>query len=436
MSHLGFLSFPGTGHLNPLTALGRRLQKRGHEVTVFQIADLESTIRAAGLGFIQIGQSEFPPGTLRDLDQKLSRLSGLAAVRYTAKRMLASSIMALDDAPRAMVDAKIDALVVDQTELVGGTIADHLKIPFVNVALALPIHLESNVPFFAFNWRHGSSPFHKIRNRLGNLFIEHLASTSRAAINRYRERWRLPALRNTNDFFSSLAQITQMPREFDFPGRKLPDCFHYAGPFIDSEGRKPIDFSWHRILEDRPLIYASMGTLQNGVERVFQMIAEACTALDAQLVLSLGTGLENLPPLVGNPIVVSYAPQLELLRRSALTITHGGLNTVLESLSVGVPLVVIPVTNDQPGVAARVEWTGTGKAIPVQHLTVRNLRRVVRRVLELSTYRNAAQYLQARIADGNGLERAADIVEKALGLTADDNFSKPHLVPFLSEDGR
>jgi UDP:flavonoid glycosyltransferase YjiC (YdhE family) len=48
MSHLGFLSFPGMGHLNPLAALGRRLQRRGHLVTVFQVADLEPTIKAAG----------------------------------------------------------------------------------------------------------------------------------------------------------------------------------------------------------------------------------------------------------------------------------------------------------------------------------------------------------------------------------------------------
>lgn len=157
-----------------------------------------------------------------------------------------------------------------------------------------------------------------------------------------------------------------------------------------------------------------MGTLQNGVAGVFQVIAEACADLDAQLVLSLGGGFEKLAALPGNPIVVTYAPQLELLRRSALTITLGGLNTVLESLSVGVPLVVVPVTSDQPGVGARVEWTGTGKAIPVQRLTTRNLRSAIRHLLEVPTYRKAAQFLQTRIADGNGLERAADTVEKAL----------------------
>jgi zeaxanthin glucosyltransferase len=416
MSHFGFLSFPGTGHINPLAALGRRLQQRGHRVSFFQIADLESTIKAAGLNFIQIGRNEFPTGTLRRLDQKLSRLNGMAAIRYTAERMLAGSVMALDSAPDAMIDAKIDALVVDQAELAGGTIADYLKVPFVNVALAMPIHLEPNVPFFAFNWRHGSNLLHKMRNQLGNLFIEHLAGAGRAAINRYRERWHLPPIRQTNDFFSRLAQITQIPVQFDFPGRKLPACFHYTGPFIDPQGRKPVDFPWHRLSPTRPLIYASMGTLQNGVEHVFQVIAEACAGLDAQLVLSLGTGSGNVAPLAGNPIVVSYAPQLELLRRSALTISHGGLNSVLESLSVGVPLIVIPVTNDQPGVGARVEWTGTGKAIPVQHVTAQNLRGAIGRVLEVPAYRKAAHSLQTCIANGNGLERAADIVEKALGL--------------------
>ena len=53
------------------------------------------------------------------------------------------------------------------------------------------------------------------------------------------------------------------------------------------------------------------------------------------------------------------------------------------------------------------------KSIPV-HLSTRNLRSAIRHVLEVSAYREAAQFLQTRIADGKGLERAADIVEKAL----------------------
>jgi len=53
--------------------------------------------------------------------------------------------------------------------------------------------------------------------------------------------------------------------------------------------------------------------------------------------------------LAGEPIVVEFAPQLELLKRAALCITHAGLNTALECLSNGLPMVAIPITNDQPG---------------------------------------------------------------------------------------
>jgi hypothetical protein len=65
---IGILSFSSPGHYYPLTALGRRLQSRGHDVVYFQVADLERPIRAAGLRFRQIGQEDFPPGALRARD--------------------------------------------------------------------------------------------------------------------------------------------------------------------------------------------------------------------------------------------------------------------------------------------------------------------------------------------------------------------------------
>src|SRR6266853_6737775 len=57
--------------------------------------------------------------------------------------------------------------------------------------------------------------------------------------------------------------------------------------------------------------------------------------------------------------------RLSLLKRAALCITHAGLNTSLESLAQGVPMVAIPVTNDQPGVAARIAYTKTGEFVEV-----------------------------------------------------------------------
>jgi zeaxanthin glucosyltransferase len=130
---------------------------------------------------------------------------------------------------------------------------------------------------------------------------------------------------------------------------------------VNPASRAAVPFSWEA-LNGKPLIYASLGTIQNQQLEVFIRIAEACAHLDAQLVIALGGGgsPEALPTLPGDPQVVGFAQQLELLQRAALTITHAGLNTVLESLRCGVPVVAIPIANDQPGVAARVAWSGCG----------------------------------------------------------------------------
>jgi UDP:flavonoid glycosyltransferase YjiC (YdhE family) len=68
---------------------------------------------------------------------------------------------------------------------------------------------------------------------------------------------------------SELAWLTQTPKEFDFESSHWPSQFHYTGPFHDGFGRMESDFPWAR-LTGEPLIFASMGTLQNGLESVFR----------------------------------------------------------------------------------------------------------------------------------------------------------------------
>jgi MGT family glycosyltransferase len=418
VSHFGFLSYPAPGHLYPLTALARRLQQRGHQVTYFQVADVEPFIRAAGLPFQQIGAADHPWGTLRRIIEPLSRLKGIAGLRYTIQELVCrDAAMLLRDAPAAVRAAGVEALVVDQVEFAGGSVAEHLGLPFVTAIATLPVNLDASVPFMGFHWRHGNGVLARLRNRLGNAFIESLMTPVHRLINERRRAWGLPEVRNLGAYFSRRAQIAQVPAAFDLPGRRLPPGFHYTGPFTDGAGRTPVDFPWSRLDPGRPLLFASMGTLQNGLHHVFHTIAAACTGLGVQLVLSLGGGLEPeaLGTLPGDPVVVGYAPQLELIRRATLVLTHGGLNTVLESLAQGVPLVALPVTNDQPGVGARIEWSGTGKVIPVGRVTVPLLRAAIQEVLENPCYRARARDLQSRMAAGDGLGRAAELVERACG---------------------
>jgi MGT family glycosyltransferase len=417
MRRIGILSFSSPGHYYPLTALGRRLQARGHQVVYFQVADLERPIRAAGLRFRQIGAEDFPPGSLRARDEELGQLKGLAALRCGLRGIERKAMMLFRDAPAAIRDEGIDSLLVDQIEMAGGTVAEYLGLPFVSVAVALPINTDPSVPHCIFPWPHRTGVLARLRNWAGNAASEWILSGVLRTINRQRRAWGLPPARDFSALFSGLAQVTQLPAALELRGRRLPPHFHHTGPWTDAVGREPVDFPWSRLNPTRPLVYASMGTLQNGILQTFRMIAEACAGLNLQLVISLGGGQDPalLRDLPGDAVVVGYAPQLELIQRSALTISHGGLNTALESLAQGVPMVVLPVTYDQPGVGARVEWSGVGRTIPLGRVTVDRLRDTVRSVLDNPAYRERAGWLQSRITAADGLNQAADLIEKAFG---------------------
>jgi MGT family glycosyltransferase len=414
---IGILSFSSPGHYYPLTALGRRLQARGHQVVYFQVADLESPIRAAGLRFRQIGERDFLLGSLRARDEECGKLEGLAALRCGIRGIVTKSQMILRDAPAAILDEGVNALIVDQIEPAGGTVAEHLGLPFVNVAVALPVNLDVSAPPVTFPWAHRAGLWARLRNWTGNHASEMSFSRLVGTINEQRRAWRLPPVNSFNGLYSALTQVAQLPAFLELPGRRLPPGFHHTGPWTDAEGRAPVDFPWERIDRNRPLVYASMGTLQNRVLRTFRMIAEAGVDLDLQLVISLGGGQDPalLADLPGDPIVVGYAPQLDLIRQSALTISHGGLNTALESLACGVPMVVLPVTYDQPGVGARVEHAGVGRSIPISRLTLERLRDAVRTVLENPSYRMRAGLLRSSIEAADGLNHAADLIESAFG---------------------
>jgi zeaxanthin glucosyltransferase len=395
MARLGAFCFPGAGHLNPMTALARSLQQRGHEVVIFGIEDTEAHVRAAGIEFCRIGTEDYPPGTLQELDERLAQLNGFAALRFTFERVRNSARMVLRDGPKAVREANIEALLVDEVDF-AGNVADYLGLPWISIALIPPLVQDDRFPPFWFGWAAGQDRFSRLRNRLAIHFLLRIGT---------------PIFRVVND---------QLPEalEFEVVGEK-PAGLHYTGPFVHPAQRAAVAFPWERI-DGRPLIYASMGTLQNGSEGIFRTIAEACVGLDIQLLISLGGGLDpaNLGKLAGNPLVVSFAPQLEILKRAALVITHGGLNTVLESLCEGVPLVAVPLANDQPGVAARVKARGACEVVRRHKLNAARLRKAVQQVLQDPSYREAAQTLQKTIQQMDGPGRAADLIEQVLKLSS------------------
>ncbi|MEO7649218.1 MAG: glycosyltransferase [Bryobacteraceae bacterium] len=411
--HFGIISPPVPGHLNPFTALAHELCRRGHSVTFCHVDDLATRIRKEGFGFCAIGRQDHPLGSLPQSLAQLGKLDGMDALRFTVRAVEKTTEAFCRDAPDALRRAGVEALLVDQTEPAGGTIAEHLGIPFVTICNALALNRESGVPPGFADWPHRDSTWAHIRNRIGYAAADFVLRRVARIVSRYRRRWGLPAHSQADQSFSSLAQISQQPPAFDYPRRELPPCFHYVGPLRYVPPGREVPFPWPQ-LDGRPLVYASLGTLQNGRVGLFRQIVEACRPLDVQLVISHAGGLtqEAIEEFSRSALVVPYAPQQELLRRASLTVTHAGLNTVLDTLSQGVPAVAIPITYEQPAIASRLIWTGAGIVFPLKKLTAATLRDGIGKVLAEQRYSERARTIAESIRTAGGVVRAAEIIEE------------------------
>ncbi len=294
--------------------------------------------------------------------------------------------------------------------------------PLLHAILANAFHFDYSgyTPLCVYGWAHQNTPEARERNRQGvSKFTEMLIRRNAEMIAEVERAGIKPNWEDPSSLFSDRPWITQSPREFDFESSHWPKQFHYTGPFHDGEGRPELSFPWNR-LTGEPIVYGSMGTVQNGNADVFRAIAAAVSKHKAaQLVLSIGNVLrpEQIGSVPKNTIVVNHAPQLELLQKASVCITHAGFNTVLEALAQGVPQVAIPITNDQPGVAARIAAHQTGVITSLEKLTVSHLSTLVDEVLNNSMYRDNARKFQQAIAKTNGLSRAAVLLEAAFGLT-------------------
>lgn len=412
--HLGIVSPPVSGHINPFAALGRELRRRGHRMTWFHMEDLAERIQREELEFCAIGRQDHPRGSLGESLAQLGRLQGWPALRFTVAAIRLTTEMICRDLPDAARRCGVDALLVDQTEPAGGCVAEHLGMPFITVCNALLLNREPYVPPPFTPWQYRKAAWARVRNSVGYAISDWVMSPVARVLVDYRARWKLAALRSAEDAWSKLAQISQQPAEFDFPRERLPENFHYTGPLRDPQPRRD-GFPWER-LNGKPLIFASLGTLQKGKGAIFGCFAEACADLPVQLVVAHGGGLEEgvARSLAGDPIVVPFAPQIEVLKRCALTLTHAGLNTILDSLSQGVPAIAVPITFEQPAIAARLEWVGAGLRITAARLKAKGLRAAIVSVLDSEKYGRAARRMSEAIERSGGVRKAADLVEQAL----------------------
>ncbi|HYZ74667.1 MAG TPA: nucleotide disphospho-sugar-binding domain-containing protein [Chthoniobacterales bacterium] len=400
-----------------MTALARRLKSRGNEVVFIGVPDVQPFARAAGLTFVPYCENEYPAGSIMKLYSPISKLHGLEVARWSIREMSCDLFSAATKhLPQKLAETGVEALVIDKVHSFLELVPMSLDMPYVQVWNLLHFDLSGATPPCHFSWPYESTPEARARNIEGVKALCEIFARFAPLPMAYAEKVGLKIDWSDRDAtLSKLAVITQTPKEFDFPGISWPAQFHYTGPFHDDEGREPVPFPWEK-LTGKPLIYASLGTLVNGLDNLYKHILQAVQPLqDVQVVLSVGHNFdpENLGPVPSNTLVVRSAAQIQLLKRAAFCITHAGLDTTLESLANGVRMVAIPIGFDQPGVAARIAHHGTGEFIEIDELTTGRLRGLIEKVLHDPSYRERAEYFREGISKTRGLDMAADIVEQA-----------------------
>lgn len=161
-------------------------------------------------------------------------------------------------------------------------------------------------------------------------------------------------------------------------------------------------------LGTQPLIYISLGTVINQNQDFYRQSIQAFRDSDYQVVMSIGqnTSVAELGDIPANFIVRNFVPQLDILQRAALFITHAGLNSVHEGLYYNLPLVLVPQQVEQNYVAGRVEQLGAGVKLPNNQVTAQRLRELAVRVLSDPTYQQNAIKLGQSLRSAGGYKRA------------------------------
>ena len=380
---IAFFCIPAHGHTNPTLGVVRELVSRGHQVWYYSYNMLREKIEGAGATFI--------PCDDYDMEQKLSPKDtarvGMDLAFSTT--ILVDTTLALD--ARVCADMELlnpDCIVADSMAIWGKAVALKLGIPFV-----------SSTTTFAFN-QHSAKV---MRQSIGSLFNMLFSmpkisrQIKRLQANGYPVKNILDILQNDNNTHT----VVYTSPEFQPCSETFSDKYAFVGPSI----RPATD----RIEKTRDkLIYISMGTVNNDLMPFYKRCLSALADSPYQVILSVGNlvPIESFGPLPEHISIFSHVAQIAVLQQADIFVSHCGMNSVNESLYFSVPLVMLPQTDEQGGVARRVCQLGAGvklnKTDPTSIITA------IQTVLADNTYKQNAAEISASFRRCPGANGAAD----------------------------
>lgn len=415
MTTFAIICPPYYSHLRLFEALAGELLSRGHAVNCIVNAGAGAMIEAKGEG---LGVHEVGRRTKDDLGRLTARAAG-GGTPLSVLRTVRDSARLTDElcreAPDLCRSIGVEAILGDQMEPAAGLVAEHLGLPLASIASALPVHDDPSVPLPFLDWPYDPSEAGLKRNRGGVMVAKLLLARQRKTIALWAERFGLPGRTSLADCLSRSCQISQLTESFDFP-RVASPVRHAVGPIRRAHSEDPPPPL--RRAPDRPLVFVSFGTLQGHRLRLFHKIAKACERVGADCVVAhCGRLTESQAATIDARLVTDFVPQRAMLAEADVCVTHAGMNTVLDALGAGKPMLAIPMAFDQPGIAARIVHHGVGGRLTRGHLSEAAIASCLERLLTQASFEQNAASIGRDIKNSGGVRLAADIVEATAGRT-------------------
>ena len=430
MATIVFMPFHFASDLNPTFALAGKLRNRGHQVQYLCIPDTEPRIRSQGFDFTPIFSRAFPEGTLAKQSESEAQGKRYGLAEFRDRFQGTCELLREGELDRATRHLQPDLLLTSSGTPWVGIAACQTGIPVISFSSTLISVEDSAVPPFKSNF----IPKHTLRSRLRTWFEWRKLFLYRRL---YSRDWDISGdLKKLARHFGYpmskidfrvetwprllLTEFVFFPEQLDFPRPRKPEGAFFIESAVDIE-RRDGDFPWDRVDEHKPLIYCTLGSLlpfkfPARSSQFFQMFMDAMAQRPAwQGVVTVGNYLKpdefNCPD---NVFITSVAPQVEMLKRASLMISHGGVTGVKESAFMGVPMLLMPVYYDEFGNAARVVYHGLGARLRLKEVSALELGRLIDRVLEDSSYSERAKLMSEKLRNLEQQSPGVAIVEDIL----------------------
>lgn len=443
MANILFFVVHQTGALNATWKLAHDLRDAGHCVSYAGLVDSREAVTKAGFGYTSLFQDFFPPGYVATLDHSAhSRFQWLRSLFETPRQYFVFKSF-LDylvvGGDRQFLEL-LDASAIDFVVYVGVPYVEWMAILAMSRGVG-GVYLRAD---FSTVKGTGSPPADSgLIPRLENSFFRSLG---------IKLAWMRTSLHEGFAFLGSAKLTARFAAHYGLCGQSIPTTYaqlvstplpelvpfhpafefssfdipgrYYIGASLDLR-RPQIPFDRERLSDDRPLVYCSLGTYlwrtKSAYRRFFRALLEAAAAMpERQFVIATGATVSpaDLPEPSANVVLVETAPQLELLERASVAVTHAGANSVKECIWLGVPMVVLPLGGDQPGVAARAAHHGLAIRGAFDSVTARELQAMILTAEGSPYIRAQLRLMRQRFLDLEQEQRGLRIIETLLPASA------------------